>query len=157
MFQTGHATIDSLRRLRALGVAIALDDFGSGYSSLTSLEQLPITRVKLDRLLVASVDSNPRAAAIVRSIVALCHSLGLQVVAEGVERSAQLRFLAQLGAMSVQGYLVGMPVETAAVAREAQAAAARTKAAVTEALHRGQRDPAEVLTLLSSAARWRST
>ena len=75
---------------------MALDDFGIGYSSLTSLEQLPITRVKLDRLLVAGVDTNPRSAAIVRSIVALCHGLGLQVVAEGVERTAQLEFLAQL-------------------------------------------------------------
>ena len=83
VFQTGPATIESLRRLRALGVAVALDDFGIGYSSLTSLEQLPITRVKLDRLLVAGVDTNPRSAAIVRSIVALCHGLGLQVVAEG--------------------------------------------------------------------------
>jgi hypothetical protein len=81
VFQTGPATVESLRQLRALGVAIALDDFGIGYSSLTSLEQLPISRVKLDRLLIAAVDSNPRSAAIVRSIVALCHGLGLQVVA----------------------------------------------------------------------------
>src|SRR5205823_436726 len=63
VFQTGSATIDSLRQLRALGVTIALDDFGIGYSSLTSLEQLPISRVKLDRLLVAGVDTNPRSAA----------------------------------------------------------------------------------------------
>src|SRR5205807_241071 len=83
VFQTGAATIDSLRQLRALGVTIALDDFGIGYSSLTSLEQLPISRVKLDRLLVAGVDTNARSAAILRSIVALCHGLGLQVVAEG--------------------------------------------------------------------------
>ncbi|MGH8306564.1 MAG: putative bifunctional diguanylate cyclase/phosphodiesterase, partial [Steroidobacteraceae bacterium] len=78
VFQTGPATIESLRRLRTLGVAIALDDFGIGYSSLTSLAQLPITRVKLDRALIAGVDGNPRSAAIVRSIIALCHGLGLQ-------------------------------------------------------------------------------
>ncbi|MBV8341757.1 MAG: EAL domain-containing protein [Gammaproteobacteria bacterium] len=155
VFQTGPATIESLRRLRELGVGVALDDFGSGYSSLTSLEQLPITRVKLDRLLVAGVDSNPRAAAIVRSIVALCHSLGLQVVAEGVERNAQLRFLAQLGSMSVQGYLVGRPLEAAAVAGEAQAAAARTRGALEESLRRGERNPADTLVLVSSSGRWR--
>ena len=109
VFQTGPATIESLRRLRALGVAVALDDFGIGYSSLTSLEQLPITRVKLDRLLVAGVDTNPRSAAIVRSIVALCHGLGLQVVAEGVERTAQLEFLGGCGPIGVQGYLIGAP------------------------------------------------
>jgi len=157
VFQTGPATIESLRRLRALGVTIALDDFGSGYSSLTSLEQLPITRVKLDRLLVAGVDSNPRAAAIVRSIVALCHSLGLQVVAEGVERGTQLRFLAQCGAISVQGYLVGKPVEPAAVAAEALAAAARTRAALEEALRRGERAAADPLMLVSSSGRRRLT
>ncbi len=97
VFQTGPTTVDSLRRLRELGVSIALDDFGIGYSSLTSLEQLPITRVKLDRMLVEGVDTNPRSAAIVRSIVALCHGLGLQVIAEGVERPAQLEFLSHCG------------------------------------------------------------
>ena len=106
VFQTGPATIESLRRLRELGVSIALDDFGIGYSSLTSLEQLPITRVKLDRMLIEGVDTNPRSAAIVRSIVALCHGLGLQVVAEGVERPAQLEFLAGCGPIGVQGYLL---------------------------------------------------
>jgi len=127
VFQTGPATIESLRRLRALGVAVALDDFGIGYSSLTSLEQLPITRVKLDRLLVAGVDTNSRSAAIVRSIVALCHGLGLQVVAEGVERSAQLDFLAGCGPIGVQGYLLAHPVEAASAASEAQAASARAR------------------------------
>jgi EAL domain-containing protein (putative c-di-GMP-specific phosphodiesterase class I) len=108
-------------------VAVALDDFGIGYSSLTSLEQLPITRVKLDRLLVAGVDTNSRSAAIVRSIVALCHGLGLQVVAEGVERSAQLDFLAGCGPIGVQGYLLAHPVEAASAASEAQAASARAR------------------------------
>ena len=109
VFQTGPATIESLRRLRDLGVAVALDDFGIGYSSLTSLEQLPITRVKLDRLLVAGVDSNPRSAAIVRSIVALCHGLGLQVVAEGVERPEQLEFLVPLRPDQRAGLPAGAP------------------------------------------------
>ena len=136
--QTGSATIESLHQLRTLGVSIALDDFGMGYSSLTSLEQLPITRVKLDRLLVASVDTNPRSAAIVRSIVALCHGLGLQVVAEGVERAAQLEFLAHCGPLGVQGYLLAQPVEARSVPAEAQAAAERargTLAAAAGSLH----------------------
>jgi diguanylate cyclase (GGDEF)-like protein len=127
VFQTGPTTIDSLRRLRELGVSVALDDFGIGYSSLTSLEQLPITRVKLDRMLVESVDSNPRSAAIVRSIVALCHGLGLQVMAEGVERPTQLEFLSQCGPIGVQGYLLGYPVESQDAHKEAQAAAARAR------------------------------
>jgi len=127
VFQTGPTTIDSLRRLRELGVSIALDDFGIGYSSLTSLEQLPITRVKLDRMLVEAVDTNPRSAAIVRSIVALCHGLGLQVVAEGVERPAQLDFLAHCGPLGVQGYLLAYPVEASQAEAESQAASSRAK------------------------------
>ena len=127
VFQTGPTTIDSLRRLRELGVSIALDDFGIGYSSLTSLEQLPITRVKLDRMLVESVDTNPRSAAIVRSIVALCHGLGLQVVAEGVERPAQLEFLSHCGPLGVQGYLLAYPVEAHQAEDESKAAASRAK------------------------------
>lgn len=127
VFQTGPATVESLRRLREMGVSIALDDFGIGYSSLTSLEQLPITRVKLDRMLVEGVDTNPRSAAIVRSIVALCHGLGLQVIAEGVERPAQLEFLSRCGPLGVQGYLLARPVEMQDAEKEAQAAAARAR------------------------------
>jgi len=107
--QTGAVTVDTLRSLRLLGVAVALDDFGTGFSSLTSLEQLPISRVKLDRSLVFDVDENPRAAAIAHSIIGLCRSLGLQVTAEGVERAAQLQFLLSCGDVDVQGYFIGRP------------------------------------------------
>jgi diguanylate cyclase (GGDEF)-like protein len=134
VFQTGASTIDSLNRLRTMGVSIALDDFGIGYSSLTSLEQLPITRVKLDRMLVEAVDSSPRSAAIARSIIALCHGLGLQVIAEGVERPAQLDFLAHCGPVGVQGYLLAHPVESSTVVTEVAAAAARTRAAIETAV-----------------------
>jgi diguanylate cyclase (GGDEF)-like protein len=127
VFQTGAPTIEALRRLRALGVSIALDDFGSGFSSLTSLEQLPITRVKLDRTLIEAVDTSARSAAIARSIIALCHGLGLQVMAEGVERREQLDVLAEYGAIAVQGYLLAQPVPADTAVSEAQAAAARAR------------------------------
>jgi diguanylate cyclase (GGDEF)-like protein len=153
--QTGSATIESLHRLRALGVSIALDDFGMGYSSLTSLEQLPITRVKLDRLLVAGVDTNPRSAAIVRSIVALCHGLGLQVVAEGVERAAQLEFLAQCGPLGVQGYLLAQPVEALAAASEAQAAGERARRTIEAAAPGGRREAGDHLVFVGSSGRRR--
>ena len=155
VFQTGPATIESLRRLRSLGVAVALDDFGIGYSSLTSLEQLPITRVKLDRLLVAGVDTNPRSAAIVRSIVALCHGLGLQVVAEGVERAAQLEFLAGCGPIGVQGYLLAHPVEAGAAANEALAASARARLSLDAAAQLPRRESAEALVFVGGNARRR--
>ena len=155
VFQTGPATIESLRRLRALGVAIALDDFGIGYSSLTSLEQLPITRVKLDQQLVAKRGQQSALAAIVRSIVALCHGLGLQVVAEGVERNAQLEFLSRCGPIAVQGMLLAQPVEAAAAAREAQAAGARARLALEAALQQPRREGADPLVFFGSPARRR--
>jgi diguanylate cyclase (GGDEF)-like protein len=157
VFQTGPATIESLRRLRALGVAVALDDFGIGYSSLTSLEQLPINRVKLDRLLIAGVDTNARSGAIVRSIVTLCHGLGLQVVAEGVERAAQLEFLSRCGPIGVQGFLLAHPVEAAATVREAEAAGARARLALDTALQQPRREGADPLVYLGSSGRRRVT
>jgi predicted signal transduction protein with EAL and GGDEF domain len=110
VLQTGTATIDALRRLRDLGVAIALDDFGTGYSSLASLEQLPLTRIKLDRSLIAGIDTNPRSAAIARAIIGMCQGLGLEITAEGVERSEQFALLVGQPAMYLQGYLIARPV-----------------------------------------------
>jgi diguanylate cyclase (GGDEF)-like protein len=115
MLQTGAITVETLHSLQLLGVATALDDFGTGYSSLTSLERLPLTRVKLDRSVVAEVDWNPRAASIARSIISLCRSLGLQVTVEGVERPSQLDFLVNCGDVSVQGYLIAHPSDSSSV------------------------------------------
>ena len=115
VLQTGTTTITALHRLRDLGVSIALDDFGTGYSSLTSLERLPLTRVKIDRSLIATIDSGGRSPAIVRSIIGLCHSLGLQVTAEGVERPSQLGLLLNDRGVQVQGYLVSRPVGMAMI------------------------------------------
>jgi len=116
VLQTGPTTVAALHRLRELGVSIALDDFGTGYSSLTSLERLPLTRVKIDRSLIASIDTGTRSPAIVRSIIGLCHSLGLQVTAEGVERPAQLGALLTDRGVQIQGFLVSRPLPTSAIA-----------------------------------------
>jgi diguanylate cyclase (GGDEF)-like protein len=110
VLQTGPATIDALKRLRAKGVAIALDDFGTGYSSFSSLEKLPLTRVKLDRSLIASIDVSPRSAAIARGIIGMCQGLGLEITAEGVDRTAQLALLVGHRLMYLQGYLLAAPV-----------------------------------------------
>ena len=115
MLQTGAVTVEALHGLRMLNVDTALDDFGTGFSSLTSIEQLPLSRVKLDRSVIAEVDSNPRSAAIVHSIIGLCRNLGLQVTIEGVERPAQLDFLAACGDVSVQGFLIARPAEESAI------------------------------------------
>jgi EAL domain-containing protein (putative c-di-GMP-specific phosphodiesterase class I) len=137
MVQTGAITVESLRALRSLGVDTALDDFGTGYSSLTSLEQLPLSRVKLDRSVVAEVDANPRAAAIAGSIIALCHSLGLRVTIEGVERLSQLSFLTGSGDVDVQGFLVARPMDADAVLGSIE----RTNAAMHRLLDPPLREP----------------
>ena len=110
VLQTGAATIDVLRQLRDQGIAIALDDFGIGYSSLASLEKLPLTRVKLDSALIASIHTSARSAAIARALVGLCHNIGLEVTAEGIEYPEQLVLLADLAPIHLQGYLLARPV-----------------------------------------------
>ena len=109
VLQTGPRTIAALKRLRAHGVALALDDFGTGYSSLASVEQLPLTRIKLDRSLIASIDTSARSATIAHAIIVMCQGLGLEITAEGVERAAQLAILQQHRGMTVQGYLLAHP------------------------------------------------
>jgi diguanylate cyclase (GGDEF)-like protein len=110
VLQTGAATIEALKCLRAHGVAIALDDFGTGYSSLASLEQLPLSRIKLDRSLIAGIDTSPRSAAIARAIIGMCQGLGLEITAEGVERPEQFALLLGYPGMYLQGYLLSRPV-----------------------------------------------
>ncbi len=110
VLQTGAATIETLHQLRRLGIGIALDDFGSGYSSLASLEQLPLTRVKLDRSLIDGIDRSDRSAAIARSIVTLCRDLGLHVTAEGIERESQLAMLLGMPGVYLQGFLLARPL-----------------------------------------------
>jgi diguanylate cyclase (GGDEF)-like protein len=110
VLQTGSATIESLRLLRSMGIDIALDDFGTGYSSFASLEQLPLSRIKLDRSLIASIDTNPRSAAIALALIRLCDKLDIEVTAEGIERESQFACLAESRAMYLQGYLIAHPV-----------------------------------------------
>jgi len=110
VLQTGAHTIKTLDQLRSVGVAIALDDFGTGYSSLASLQQLPLTRVKLDQSLIAGIHDSARAASIARATIALCRGLGLDVTAEGVERLEQFAMLLPNRAISLQGFLFSRPV-----------------------------------------------
>ena len=103
-----------LRRLKALGVRISMDDFGSGYSSLSYLQAFPFDKIKIDRAFVMNLGRNPQSAAIVRAVIDLGHGMNMSIVAEGVETLEQLGFLAEEGCDSVQGYLLGrpMPIET---------------------------------------------
>src|SRR6478609_7171613 len=98
-----------LRRLKALGVRISMDDFGSGYSSLSYLQAFPFDKIKIDRAFVMNLGRNPQSAAIVRAVIDLGHGLEMSIVAEGVETQEQLSFLADEGCDAVQGYFLGKP------------------------------------------------
>ncbi len=108
MADPAHA-IDQLRALRALGVDLAIDDFGTGYSSLAYLKLLPIQTLKLDRAFVRDIEDDTNDAAISAATLALAHSLGLRVVAEGVETTGQRDFLVAHQCDLLQGYLYGRP------------------------------------------------
>jgi len=99
-----------LTGLRRLGIGIAIDDFGSGYSSLYYLHELPIDEVKLDRSFIASITEDPRAAALVRSVIDLSHTLGLTTVAEGVETPGAAAVLTGYGCDIAQGHYFSHPI-----------------------------------------------
>ncbi len=98
-----------LRRLKALGVHISMDDFGSGYSSLTYLQAFPFDKIKIDRTFVMNLGRNPQSAAIIRAVIGLGQGLDIPIVAEGVETQEQLEFLRNVNCASVQGYFIGKP------------------------------------------------
>src|SRR6266446_898198 len=98
-----------LRRLKALGIRISMDDFGSGYSSLSYLQAFPFDKIKIDRAFVMNLERNPQSAAIVRAVIGLGHGLEMSIVAEGVETQEQLSFLSEEGCDAVQGYFIGRP------------------------------------------------
>jgi EAL domain-containing protein (putative c-di-GMP-specific phosphodiesterase class I) len=107
-----EGTLSSLKELRAKGIGIAFDDFGTGYASLSYLTRYPLTRIKIDRSFIQQIgaQSAPEDTAIVRSIIVMGRNLGLEVIAEGVETAAQADFLKAEGCHELQGYLFSKPL-----------------------------------------------
>jgi diguanylate cyclase (GGDEF)-like protein len=113
LMDDAEASIRMLGALRDMGMALSLDDFGTGYSSLAYLKRFPLDELKIDRSFIHAVPASPADAAIVQTVIVLARSLGLRVVAEGVETVAQLRYLAALGCDEYQGFLYSRPVPLA--------------------------------------------
>jgi EAL domain-containing protein (putative c-di-GMP-specific phosphodiesterase class I) len=112
-----EATTARLLELRALGVRLALDDFGSGYSSLRYLQQLPFDKLKIDRGFVAALDQSANGGVIIQGIVSLARALGMGVVIEGVETEEQRVLLRLAGCGEMQGYLFARPAPAEAIDR----------------------------------------
>lgn len=110
--------LEQLFALKAMGIAIALDDFGVGYSSLDVLRSFPFDRIKLDASFVAEIETDEQAVSILRSVAALGTTLNMPVLAEGVEQPAQLSIVTREGCSAIQGYLIGKPSRTLAEPEE---------------------------------------
>ena len=115
--------MQTMQRLHEQGICVSLDDFGTGYSSMSYLQHLPLDILKIDRSFVADVEINPRNASICRALLSLGHSMGLTIIAEGVETPGQLQWLAAHGCDQVQGYLLGRPAPLKAVIEQLDAVA----------------------------------
>ena len=111
--QDAERALTVMHSLKRLGISLSLDDFGTGYSSLSYLRRFPIDEVKIDRSFVRDLHHNADDAAIAAAVVALARTLGLRVVAEGVELEAQVLVLEKLNCDQVQGYFFGRPLSVA--------------------------------------------
>ena len=116
VMQNVDRAIATLEELRRIGVRIAIDDFGTGYSSLAVLKRFPVDCLKVDRSFVRDIPDDADDMAITRSVIALAHSMGLSVVAEGVETEAQRSFLIETGCDEMQGFLFSKPLPAAELA-----------------------------------------
>lgn len=110
LLQNNERTLETLHRLRALGVRVSMDDFGTGYSSLSYLRSFPFDKIKIDRSFVSDLSNKTDGDAIIRAIAGLGRSLGMTTVAEGVETEEQMRRIRAEGCTDVQGYLISRPV-----------------------------------------------
>jgi EAL domain-containing protein (putative c-di-GMP-specific phosphodiesterase class I) len=133
VMQRPEEAVDVLHKLKARGIAVAIDDFGTGYSSLTYVKSLPINVLKLDRSFVIGLPGDRDDVSITCAVIGMAHSLGLKVIAEGVETDAQRAFLVERGCDELQGYLFSQPLAPDECAAFLRAHAASGSAVATAA------------------------
>jgi diguanylate cyclase len=105
-----ETTVQRLGVLRDAGLAVAIDDFGIGFSNLSQLSRLPVDALKIDRSLIIEIGQSAKSEAIIRAIVSMAHALGYRTIAEGIETPQQRDFLRSLQCTALQGYLFGRPM-----------------------------------------------
>jgi EAL domain-containing protein (putative c-di-GMP-specific phosphodiesterase class I) len=110
LMQNTEAAVSTLSEIKRLGVHIAMDDFGTGYSSLGYLQRFPFDKIKIDRTFIQTLTQRPNAGSIIRAVISLGRSLGIQTCAEGVETAQQVYILKAEGCNEVQGYFFGKPM-----------------------------------------------
>ena len=108
--QGDASSLASIERLRKLGVDLAIDDFGKGYSSLTYLKQIPAAEIKIDKRFIGTVAVDETDRQIVKTVIALAHALGMRVVAEGVDSAEAMAAVSELGCEMAQGFYIGRPM-----------------------------------------------
>jgi EAL domain-containing protein (putative c-di-GMP-specific phosphodiesterase class I) len=117
MLADSREVLSKLQQIKSLGVTLSVDDFGTGYASLSYLKSFPVDMLKIDRSFISGIDNNPDDATLAEAIISMGHSLGQTIVAEGVETEAQMEFLISHGCDFAQGFLFSKPV-TAEAFRE---------------------------------------
>jgi EAL domain-containing protein (putative c-di-GMP-specific phosphodiesterase class I) len=117
IMQSIDEAVQILNDIKALGVKVALDDFGTGYSSLSRLSSLPLDKLKVDQSFVRRIESDAASRSVTDAVIALGHSLRLEVIAEGIESEGSLRYLQDRGCQQAQGYLFSRPLQAQEFAR----------------------------------------
>jgi len=115
VMQADAGALDGLARLRALGVRVAIDNFGTGYTNFARLRDMPVDRLKLDRSLIVDIADSSDARAVAHAVVSLMHGLGYEVVAEGVENLRQIEVLRVIGCDAIQGHAIAKPMDEVAL------------------------------------------
>ena len=121
-----HRCRKTVQQLKAMGHTFTIDDFGTGYSALARLAQLPVSRLKIDRMFIKDIDTSKRMKSVVKSIINMAHELKLHVISEGIEEPSQLESIADMKSDFVQGFMMSVPKSATEISATLRANMLRT-------------------------------